>query len=134
MVFVFDTNTLVSAILKPESVPMMALKVAQTNGQLIFTEETKSELLDTIARTKFDKYLPRESRLELAKDILIQSKIAEIDSKYEIACRDEKDIKFLRLAGDLKIDFLISGDKDLTILHPYRGIPILTPSNFLNLF
>ncbi len=45
-------------------------------------------------------------------------------------CRDPKDNPFLALAIDGKADLLISGDKDLQVLHPYQGIPIISPSEY----
>lgn len=41
-------------------------------------------------------------------------------------CRDPKDNKFLSLALSGDADFIISGDKDLTVLNPYHGVRILT--------
>ncbi|MEA5489407.1 MULTISPECIES: putative toxin-antitoxin system toxin component, PIN family [Pseudanabaena] len=46
-------------------------------------------------------------------------------------CRDRKDDKFLELAINRKADYLITGDRDLLVLHPFRNIQILTPADFL---
>ena len=46
-------------------------------------------------------------------------------------CRDPKDDKFLELALDGQADLLVTGDEDLLALHPWRGIPILSPANYL---
>jgi predicted nucleic acid-binding protein len=48
-------------------------------------------------------------------------------------CRDPKDNKFLELAIDGNADYIITGDPDLLILHSYRGISIVTPSQFLSI-
>ena len=45
-------------------------------------------------------------------------------------CRDPLDNKFLALALASEADTLISSDEDLLVLHPWRGIPILTPAQF----
>lgn len=47
-------------------------------------------------------------------------------------CRDAKDNKFLELAQSGRADHIISGDGDLLVLNPFRGILILTPREFLN--
>jgi putative PIN family toxin of toxin-antitoxin system len=47
------------------------------------------------------------------------------------ACRDEDDNKFLDLAVDGRADLIVTGDDDLLALHPFRGIRILTPQQFL---
>lgn len=49
-------------------------------------------------------------------------------------CRDPKDNKFLALAVSGEADCIISGDDDLKVLHPFRGIPILSPREFLDTF
>ncbi|WP_459868116.1 putative toxin-antitoxin system toxin component, PIN family [Endothiovibrio diazotrophicus] len=46
-------------------------------------------------------------------------------------CRDPKDNKFLELAVAGGASALITGDQDLLALHPFRGIPILAPADFL---
>jgi putative PIN family toxin of toxin-antitoxin system len=46
-------------------------------------------------------------------------------------CRDHKDDKFLELALDGQADLLVTGDEDLLALHPWRGIPILSPADYL---
>jgi hypothetical protein len=38
------------------------------------------------------------------------------------------------LALAIKADCIVTGDKDLLVLHPFREIPILTPADFLNTF
>lgn len=50
------------------------------------------------------------------------------------ACRDAKDNKYLELALAAQADAIISGDEDLLVLHPWRGIPILRPAEFLRQF
>jgi predicted nucleic acid-binding protein len=49
------------------------------------------------------------------------------------ACRDPKDDKFLEaaIAGDA--DVIVSGDRDLEVLSPFRSIPIVGPLTFLRM-
>jgi predicted nucleic acid-binding protein len=47
------------------------------------------------------------------------------------ACRDPHDDKVLEAAVSGRADVLITGDKDLLELNPFRGIAILGPVNFL---
>jgi uncharacterized protein len=49
------------------------------------------------------------------------------------ACRDPKDDKFLELAVNASADIIVTGDEDLLVLHPFRGISILRPADFLHL-
>jgi len=49
------------------------------------------------------------------------------------SCRDPKDTQFLALALALaaEADALVSSDEDLLVLHPWRGIVIVTLAEFL---
>ena len=48
------------------------------------------------------------------------------------ACRDPRDDKFLDVALAGEAAAIVSGDKDLLVLNPWRGIPILTPADFVS--
>lgn len=56
----------------------------------------------------------------------------KVDPGIEItACRDPRDNKFLELAVAAKAACIVTGDNDLLALHPFRSVPILSPSDFL---
>jgi hypothetical protein len=46
-------------------------------------------------------------------------------------CRDLSDSFILALAFVAQADAIVSSDHDLLVLHPWRGVPILTPAQFL---
>lgn len=130
--FVFDTNTLVSALLFVNSKPAQALTSAQVNGFLVCSRATYAELSEVLMRPKFDKYLSRESRQQFLTNY--QNAVLWIDSTLIITdCRDSKDNKFLEVAVSSHASYIISSDDDLLVLHPYGDVQILTPANFLAL-
>ena len=47
------------------------------------------------------------------------------------ACRDPQDDKVLEIAVAGKADVIVTGDDDLLALHPFEGIPIVGPAEFL---
>jgi putative PIN family toxin of toxin-antitoxin system len=51
--------------------------------------------------------------------------------QVSVICRDSGDQKYLEAAAGGRVQALISGDKDLSILKVIEGIPILTPRAFL---
>ena len=55
--FVFDTNTLVSALLFASSTPSLAFQKAQKSGFFVCSDETFAELSEVLMRPKFDRYL-----------------------------------------------------------------------------
>jgi predicted nucleic acid-binding protein len=49
-------------------------------------------------------------------------------------CRDPKDDKYLELAVAGKADVIVSSDVGhLQVMHPWRGIAILSPADYLAL-
>lgn len=91
------------------------------------------EYRQVFSRPKFDKYISLPTRIEFIENIIAQSFPVIITQEIK-ACRDSNDDKWLSLAVSAKSDCLISGDKDLLVLNPFREIPILTPAEFLNKF
>lgn len=131
--FVFDTNTIVSALLLPDSKPRQALDRAQDRGKILISMPTLWELNEVITRNKFDKYVSEEKRKEFLAALVKQAEVLEISEEIT-ECRDAKDNKFLELAVSGSADCIISGDGDLLVLHPFRGIRILQPGDFLTQF
>ncbi len=127
---VFDTNTLVSASLSKRSVSRQAFGKAINVGTLLGSNETIVELGEVIFRSKFDKLSPVESREIFYLNFVEQVTILPVELKLH-DCRDPKDNKFLELAVTGNADVIVTGDKDLLVLHPYRDIPILNSASFL---
>jgi uncharacterized protein len=131
--FIIDTNTLVSSLLIRNSVPFKALDKARDNGSLIFSEDTFLEFESVLFRKKFDKYFSKDERLQIVEKLHNEAVFTRAVSDIHLS-RDPKDDKFLSLATDAKPSCIITGDKDLLVLHPFEGIPILSPADFLNRF
>jgi len=129
--WVFDTNTLISRLLLPRSVPAQAIDKALACGDLLVSDATLQELAEVIARPKFDKYLSDQERREFFK-VLSRVAIRVEILRLVAACRDPKDDKFLELAVNGRADALITGDADLLALHPFLGIPIVSPKAFVD--
>lgn len=109
--FVFDTNTLISGICWPDSIPAQALERA-FKYRVLISEEVLTEFEETISRPKFDKFKPLEERRADLKKMIIHCETIEVSIKVK-ACRDPKDDKFLALAKTGNAILIVSGDKDL---------------------
>jgi predicted nucleic acid-binding protein len=46
-------------------------------------------------------------------------------------CRDPKDDKYLELALAAGAETIVSSDDDLLVLHPWRGVRILRPADYV---
>ena len=127
---VIDTSALVSAVLLPRSVPRQAFDAARRRGRLLVSEATIAELDDVLRRPKFDRYLAEYLRLEFLGALL---EIAEVVAAHGdiAACRDPRDDKFLSVAVNGRATHIATGDDDLLTLHPFRGVAIVTPHEFL---
>ena len=127
---VVDTSTLISALLSKEGVPNRVVEVVLARGTLLSSSDAFQELETRVYRRKFDRYVTDEDRA--AYLVLLQGAAHFIEiTEHIAACRDPKDDKFLELAVSGAADVLVSSDKDLTTLHPFRGISILGPRSFL---
>ena len=128
---VLDTNVVLSGLLFPASATAQALQRAQ-GLEILASDATTAEIQDVLSRAKFHRYMSRELRHQLASEFMMACEIVPIFSLIK-ACRDPRDDKFLELAIDGKADLIITGDQDLLTLHPFHGIPIITPTQFLAL-
>ena len=131
--FVFDTNILISAMLFSRSVPALALKKAFDTGIVVVSKECAEELTLAALYEKFERYVPFSLRQTFIMDFEDTAEFVEVKSRISV-CRDPKDDKFLSLAVTSKASAIISGDKDLLVLNPFKNISIITPSDFLNIF
>lgn len=134
LIVVLDASTFVSATLKANSIPERALlcAVAEPN-RLILSREVEDEYREVIFRSKFDRFAAVERR-RLIFDIALMAgeRVEPVGIVRE--CRDPKDDKYLALAAAGGADVIVSSDvRHLLSMHPWRGIPILSPADFLAL-
>lgn len=131
--FIFDTNTLLSALFDETSLPATALKKARLQDVLLISESVKTEYRQVFSRTKFDKYISISTRIEFIENIIAHS--FPVNIVVEVSeCRDPHDDKWLSLAASARADCIVTGDKDLLVLHLFSKIPILNPADFLKNF
>jgi putative PIN family toxin of toxin-antitoxin system len=132
--FVLDANTLVSAfLLAPTSVAAQAYYKAKADGEIVLSADTFNEFSDVFIRPKFDRYLTLTKRLIIIEDLKAIVQFITVTSIIQ-ACRDPKDDKYLELAVSSDAVCIITGDKDLLVLNPYEGIPILSAAEFVKVF
>lgn len=127
---VIDTNIIVSAIMFPASGAMAVLVKALNHYSVVVSGSTWDELAIVMQRPKF------ESRLPLAKRLLALTEFATSVREVKVTstitdCRDPKDNKFLALAVDAEAKAIVTGDNDLLVLNPYRGLVVCKANDFL---
>ena len=131
--FVLDNNILVSALLVKNSAPFWVIKKVEEMGVILYSEATLLELNQVLNRKKFVKYFTVEEKQEFIVKLIESAELVAITESIDV-CRDPKDNKFLELAVSGEADFIISGDRDLLVLNPFRNIEIITANDFLTRF
>jgi len=126
---ILDTNVIISAICFPFSKPRQIFDLTKEIGTIIISEDTFQELQNVLLKSKFDKYLAKDLRLQFLVEFKLLCHEVKINERIAI-CRDVKDDKFLELAANGMANYLITGDSDLLILNPFRQTQIITPETF----
>lgn len=129
--FVLDTGVLVSAVLLLRSIPRQAVDFAFAHGTVLASADTISELDEVLRRPKFNRYLQEEERLLFLAAFMREAKILDITERV-VECRDPKEDRILELAASGNAACIVSGDSDLLVLNPFRGVAILTPQEFIS--
>lgn len=127
---VLDTGVLVSAAIRPNSVPALALEKALLDFDVCVSQETLAELATVLSRAKFDRYAPPRQREDFVAGFRARAVVVEVNTTVS-DCVDPKDNMFLALAETAEADLILSSDPHLTNLHPWNGIPIIPPAAFL---
>ena len=132
---VLDTNVLVSAALRPLSVPWQVLDFTLAAGALVVCDQSIAELQAILVRPKFDRYATRKRRAEIFALIRAHAVSVTVTAgdlaAVQGVCRDPDDELFLALALAAQASTIVSGDADLLTLHPWRGIGICSPAIFV---
>jgi uncharacterized protein len=125
--FVFDTNVLISALAFARSVPRKAFDLAVDRGVVLSSDETLLELYQTLRKPRLAAYFTRAEQgafLALFGNLALVIRVTE---RLEL-CRDPRDDKFLELAATGGATHLVTGDRDLLALDPFRSPRIVTPA------
>ena len=93
---------------------------------------TTTELDEVIHLPRFDRYLSEEERIEFLTTLVHEAELVNVVERVT-DCRDPRDNKFLELAVSGRVTHIVTGDSDLLVLHPFRGIIVVSPSAFLTL-
>ena len=125
---IFDASALVSAALKADSVPERALLRAEEVDVFALSAEVDAEIAGVLGRPKFAL-----ARRERVLEILRRAAVWFDPAARVTDCRDPKDNKYLELVLAAGAEIIVSSDDDLLVLHPWRGVRILRPADYLTL-
>jgi hypothetical protein len=125
---VLDTNIWISFFIG-KAIRKLKRHLIESDVVVLTSDEQIGELLDVLKRPKFRRHLSSED-IE-AMFLLIFERTERVEPKTPIVdCRDPKDNFILEIAVEGRADTIVTGDKDLLVMDPYRGIRILSASLF----
>lgn len=127
---VLDTNIFISMLIGGHVSGLLYDAFISGGFKIIFSHPLLAELLETLKKERLKRLFHSEDIATLLE--LIRRDVFLILPRHRIqACRDPKDNIVLECAVEGGADFIVTGDKDLLSLNPYRGISIVTPRKFV---
>lgn len=127
---VFDASAVVSAALRETSVPGRALLHAEATDIFALSDAVDAEIDEVLNRPRFGTAIPVERRTRILT--ALRNGAVWFDPSERVTdCRDAKDNKYLELALAAGADAIVTGDADLLVLHPWCGVRILRPADYL---
>lgn len=105
---VIDTNTIVSAALKPDGLPRTVMVVAtQKPATLYITEAILDEYRDVLSRREFN--ISRGLRKRFIELIRDRARMVK-PSRLPLVTKDPGDNKFVECADAARADYLVTGN------------------------
>ncbi len=133
MKVVFDTNVLISALIKTGK-PRRLFSLA-TKGivQLVLSKDLLEEFIEIVDEPKIRKYANQDVIDDFLHILGNSSKIIGVKSRFNVVKEDPDDDVVLRTAVDGKVEYIVSGDNHLLALGEFRGIRIISIEEMLTL-
>lgn len=126
---VFDTNTVVSALLLANGRLAWLRRHWRAGGSVpLISRATAAELTRVLGYPKFKLFA--DERMELLGDYLPFCETVDRVERCIAECRDANDQLFLDLAGSGKAEVLVTGDRDLLALARQTPFSIETPEEY----
>ena len=135
MRIILDANVFVSAAISPHGACSKILEAILENPdefELILTEQMISETIASLNKPRVSRYFKPEYDPALWMEDI--SSLSTIIPDFPISfdeCRDPDDVVYLAAANSAKARFIVSGDKDLTVLKRYQETDIISPKEFI---
>ena len=132
MKVLFDTNLWISFMIGKQ-LSSLSEVLNRQDVEVYVSEQLLEEIRTVIARPKFDNLISGETRFYFFEMVYDVCHFTDITVQSESPIRDIKDLYLLSMAESVPVDYIVSGDKDLTDLGEHAGIPILKYSDFLSI-
>jgi putative PIN family toxin of toxin-antitoxin system len=111
-------------------IPHHALKKARATDTLAMSQPVFDEVFDVLHRPRLARFIDADLRADLL-DQLVSGTLWFEPAVAVTDCRDVADNKYLELAIAAQAGRIVSSDQDLLALHPWRGVLVLRPAEYL---
>ncbi|HEX6039294.1 putative toxin-antitoxin system toxin component, PIN family [Longimicrobium sp.] len=132
---VVDTSVFISSLLKKQGVPAQVLDAWRAQlFQIVTSPAIVEEVRTTMTYSRIRRRYPvRDEDVEELLSLLLSlaTVVPGVADVRDASIRDPKDEIILACLLEADVDVLITSDDDLLVLGNYRGIPIVTPRQFL---
>ncbi|MBI4357829.1 MAG: putative toxin-antitoxin system toxin component, PIN family [Candidatus Omnitrophica bacterium] len=126
---VLDANVYVGAMVSAGVCRSIVHSLKDDPFAVFISPPLLEDLLRALEKPKLKRLISPEFLEEIIS--LIHMKAVIIEPKVKIrASRDPADDAVLECAHAAKASIIVSGDKDLLVLSPFKNIAILSPSTF----
>jgi len=131
-----DTNILISGTFWTGDSFRILNLVNKNNIKLILSDEILLEYNTTINKDEILDKIEDKGLIasKIVKTALNNATIVEPNEKLDIVKDDPDDNKILECAIEGNVDYLITNDNHLLRIKQFRGIKIITPEEFLEIF
>ena len=132
MKVLFDTNLWISFMIG-KRLSSLADVLNRQDVEVYVSEQLLDEIRTVISRPKFDKLISNETRYYFFEMVYDVCQVTDITIQADSPIRDIKDLYLLSISESVPVDFIVSGDKDLTELGSHADIPILKYADFIDM-
>lgn len=132
MKIIIDTNLWISFLIGKQTMRLKEL-LTRKEIKIFVCHELVDELINVASRPKFKKYISQDDLFQTLRIMELFCTKAVIMRRAESEVRDAKDLYLLSLAETVKANYILTGDKDLLVLHKHKQTTILTLTDFFNL-
>ena len=128
---VYDTNIVVSAALKPGSLPASLVALAMAKKvRLVLSPAILKEYADVLKRQKFGL---APATVEVFLRDLRKAGVSVRPSRRVSRAPDEPDNRMLECASAARADYLVTGNKKHFPFPEFEGTRIVSPAEFAHL-
>jgi putative PIN family toxin of toxin-antitoxin system len=129
---VYDTNVVVSAVLKPGSIPASLVALAMEGSvKLFLSPELLAEYREVLKRPVFGF---DQASVDRFLNDLEKASVMVYPAKRLSAALDEPDNRILECAQEAKAHYIVTGNKKHFPFAQFDGTKIVSPAEFAALF